>query len=75
LAEATRESEIIRGEGDAKSAEVYAKAFTRNAEFYAFYRSLEAYRNSIGTQNDVLVISPDTEFFRYLNRPTVRPAR
>jgi modulator of FtsH protease HflC len=72
LAEATRESEIIRGEGDAKSAEIYAKAFTRNAEFYAFYRSLEAYRKSIGTQNDVLVISPDTEFFKYLNRPTAR---
>ena len=72
LAEANRESNIIRGEGDAKSAETYARAYSRNAEFYAFYRSLEAYRRSIGTQNDVLVISPDSEFFKYLNRSTAR---
>ena len=72
LAEAYREAEIIRGEGDAKSADIYARAFSRNAEFYAFYRSLEAYRKSIGTDNDVLVISPDSEFFKYLNRPTPR---
>jgi modulator of FtsH protease HflC len=72
LAEANRESEIIRGDGDAKSAEIYAKAYTRNPEFYAFYRSLQAYRTSIGTSNDVLVISPDSEFFKYLNRSTTR---
>jgi membrane protease subunit HflC len=68
LAEAYRESEIIRGEGDARAAEIYADAFSRNAEFYSFYRSLQAYRQSIGTDNDVLVISPDSEFFKYLNR-------
>jgi len=68
LAEAYRESEIIRGEGDARAAEIYAEAFSRNAEFYSFYRSLQAYRQSIGTDNDVLVISPDSEFFKYLNR-------
>jgi modulator of FtsH protease HflC len=72
LAEANRESQIIRGEGDAKSAEIYSRAYTRNAEFYAFYRSLEAYRKSLGTQSDVLVISPESEFFKYLNRPTTR---
>jgi len=72
LAEANRESEIIRGDGDARSAEVYAKAYSRNPEFYAFYRSLQAYRTSLGTNSDVLVISPDSEFFRYLNRPTTR---
>jgi modulator of FtsH protease HflC len=72
LAEANRESEIIRGDGDAKSAEVYAKAYSRNPEFYAFYRSLQAYRTSIGTNSDVLVISPDSEFFKYLNRSTTR---
>jgi membrane protease subunit HflC len=72
LADAYRESQIIRGEGDAKSAEIYAKAYSRNAEFYSFYRSLEAYRKSIGTDNDVLVISPDSEFFKYLNRSTSR---
>jgi len=72
LAEANREAEIIRGDGDAKSAEIYAKAYSRNPEFYAFYRSLQAYRTSIGTNSDVLVISPDSEFFRYLNRSTTR---
>lgn len=72
LADARRESEIIRGEGDARSAEIYSQAFERNAEFYSFYRSLEAYRKSIGTENDVLVISPDSEFFKYLNRANRR---
>ena len=68
IAEAYRESEIIRGEGDAKSAEIYARAYNRNAEFYSFFRSLQAYREAIGTENDVLVISPDSDFFKYLNR-------
>jgi membrane protease subunit HflC len=68
LAEAYRESEIIRGEGDARSAETYAKAYSRNAEFYSFHRSLQAYREAIGTDSDVLVISPDSEFFKYLKR-------
>jgi membrane protease subunit HflC len=72
IAEAYRESEIIRGEGDAKSADIYARAYNRNAEFYSFHRSLQAYREAIGTENDVLVISPDSEFFKYLNRPNRR---
>jgi membrane protease subunit HflC len=72
IAEAYRESEIIRGEGDAKSADIYARAYNRNAEFYSFHRSLQAYREAIGTDNDVLVISPDSEFFKYLNRPNRR---
>jgi membrane protease subunit HflC len=72
IAEAYRESEIIRGEGDAKSAEIYARAYNRNAEFYSFHRSLQAYREAIGTDNDVLVISPDSEFFKYLNRASRR---
>ena len=72
LAEANREAEIVRGDGDARSAEIYAKAYSRNPEFYAFYRSLQAYRTSIGTNSDVLVISPDSEFFKYLNRSTSR---
>jgi membrane protease subunit HflC len=72
IAEAYRESEIIRGEGDAKSAEIYARAYNRNAEFYSFHRSLQAYREAIGTENDVLVISPDSDFFKYLNRATKR---
>ncbi len=73
LAEAYRDAEIIRGEGDAASAEIYARAYTRNPEFYAFHRSLQAYRKALGTENDVLVIEPDSEFFRYLNRATTRP--
>ena len=68
LAGANRESEIIRGEGDAISADIYARAYSRNADFYAFHRSLQAYRKAIGNENDVLVIEPDSEFFRYLNR-------
>ena len=68
LSQGYRESQIIRGEGDAKSAEVYARAYTRNPEFYSFYRSLQAYDKAIGTENDVLVISPDSEFFKYLKR-------
>ena len=50
----------------------YARAYTRNAEFYSFYRSLQAYDKSIGTDNDVLVIGSDSEFFKYLKRPDRR---
>jgi membrane protease subunit HflC len=67
-AKAYRESEMIRGEGDAGAAEAYARAYSRNAEFYSFYRSLQAYDESLGTDNDVLVIGPDSEFFKYLKR-------
>jgi len=67
VAEANREAQQIRGEGDAISAEVYARAFNRDREFYAFYRSIEAYRNSIGLTGDLLVLDPDGDFFRYLN--------
>lgn len=68
IAGAYRDSEIFRGEGDAKAAEIYAKAYSRNPDFYSFHRSLEAYRESLGTDSDVLVISPDSEFFKYLKR-------
>ncbi len=72
LAEAYRDAESVRGEGDGKAAEIYAKTYGANAEFYSFYRSLEAYRKSIGQDNDVLVISPNSDFFKYLNKPGVR---
>jgi membrane protease subunit HflC len=72
LADARRDAEISRGEGDAKAAEIYAAAYSRNAEFYAFHRSLQAYRQSIGSDSDVMVIKPDSEFFRYLKRSTPR---
>jgi modulator of FtsH protease HflC len=72
IAQAYRDSEIIRGDGDAKAAETYARAYERNPEFYSFHRSLQAYRESLGTQSDVLVISPDSDFFKYLNRANRR---
>ncbi|MFQ3334009.1 MAG: membrane protease subunit HflC [Woeseiaceae bacterium] len=67
LANANRDSQKLRGVGDARSAEIYAEAYNQDPEFYAFYRSIDAYRNSIGNSNDILVIDPDNEFFRYLN--------
>ncbi|CAC9544383.1 HflC protein [Bathymodiolus heckerae thiotrophic gill symbiont] len=67
LADAYRDSEIIRGEGDATSANNYAKAYSKNAEFYSFYRSLESYKKSFANQNNVLVLNPNTEFFRHFN--------
>lgn len=64
LASAFRDAEEIRGEGDARAAEIYARAYNRDPDFYAFHRSLEAYSRSIGGQ-DVLVLEPDSEFFEY----------
>lgn len=66
LAEAYRESEEVRGDGDAKAAAIYAKAYGQDAEFYAFHRSLGAYRDSFSSKGDVMVLDPDSEFFRYL---------
>jgi len=68
LAEAYRDGQIIRGEGDAIAADIYASAYTRDAEFYAFYRSIDAYKKSMGKPGDVLVLDPNNEFFRYLNQ-------
>ncbi len=70
LAEAYRDAERIRGEGDAKASQIYAQAFGQNPEFYKFYRSLEAYRASFKTRSDVLVIDPNSEFFKYFKNPT-----
>jgi len=68
LADAYRDSQKIRGEGDARAAEIYANAYNRDPEFYSFYRSIDAYRKSMGKEGDILVIDSDTEFFRYLNQ-------
>ncbi len=68
LAMGNRDAEVIRGEGDAKAAATYAAAYTRYPEFYSLHRSLEAYRNSIGKKDDILVISPKGEFFKYLKQ-------
>ncbi len=66
LAEAYRDAQRTKGEGDAKAAANYAKAYEINPEFYAFYRSLEAYRASFRNRSDVLVLEPNSEFFKYL---------
>jgi len=66
LAEAYRDAQKIKGQGDAKAAAIYSAAFSRNPEFYAFYRSMEAYRNAFKNKTDVLVVEPNSEFFKYL---------
>ncbi|MCW9024064.1 MAG: protease modulator HflC [Gammaproteobacteria bacterium] len=65
LANAYKESQQTRGKGDAKASEIYAKAYKKDPEFYAFYRSLNAYRTSMGNEGDVLVMEPDSDFFQY----------
>ena len=69
LAVAARDSLKIRGEGDAKAAALYSAAYGRNPEFYSFYRSLQAYKNSLGKEGDIMVVSPDSDFFRYMRGP------
>lgn len=71
LADANKDSQIIRGEGDASAADIYATAYNQDPEFYAFYRSIDAYRNSLGRSGDLMVIDPNNEFFRYLNKSEV----
>jgi membrane protease subunit HflC len=66
LANAEREALRTRGEGDNAAAQIYARAYSKDPEFYAFYRSLQAYERSIGKEGDLLVLTPDGEFFRYL---------
>jgi len=66
LADANKQSEIIRGEGDAEAAAIYADAYSRDAEFYSFHRSLQAYRSAFNGNGDLLVLDPDSEFFDYL---------
>jgi len=69
VAEAYRDAQRVKGEGDARATAVYARAFGENPEFYAFYRSLEAYRASFRSRSDVLVLDPSSDFFRYLKSP------
>lgn len=65
LAEASRDAEQTRGEGDARATDIYASAYGQDQEFYEFYRSMNAYRNALSSQQDVLVLEPDSEFFKY----------
>ncbi|GAA0373675.1 protease modulator HflC [Bowmanella denitrificans] len=67
LADAERNARKLRGEGDAEAAKIYADAYTKNAEFYAFLRSMDAYRKSFNNKQDVLILEPDSDFFRYMN--------
>ena len=65
LAEAYKKAEQTRGDGDAKAAGIYAKAYNKNSEFYSFYRSLDAYKKSFSSQDDLMVIEPSSDFFNY----------
>ncbi len=65
LAQAYRDAQKVKGEGDAQAAEIYAEAFGRDPEFARFYRSLQAYRDSFADKNDVMVVDPSADFFRY----------
>jgi len=70
VAEAYRDAQRIKGQGDARAAATYAQAFQQSPEFYSFYRSLEAYRQSLKTKSDVLVLDPSSDFFKFLKSPT-----
>ncbi|MDH5371212.1 MAG: protease modulator HflC [Gammaproteobacteria bacterium] len=68
IADAYREAEKTRGDGDGKAANIYAKAYTKDSEFYSFYRSLNAYKESFNAQSDIMVIDPSSDFFKYFKK-------
>jgi membrane protease subunit HflC len=70
-AEAYKDAQEMRGFGDAGAAEIYAKAYNSDPEFYDFYRSLDAYKSAFNSKNDVLLLNPDTEFFKYFVKPSL----
>lgn len=70
IADAYREAEKTRGDGDGKAANIYAKAYTKDSEFYSFYRSLNAYKESFNAQSDIMVIDPSSDFFKYFKKST-----
>lgn len=69
IAEAFRDAQKVKGEGDAKASEIYAQSFGKNPEFYAFYRSQEAYKNSFKSKSDVIVVDQNSDFFKYMRSP------
>ena len=69
LADAFREAEIIRGEGDAKATEIFAQAYQKDADFYSFYHSLEAYQTAFKDKSDVMIVDPQSDFFNYFSQP------
>jgi membrane protease subunit HflC len=72
IAAAESKALTVRGEADKEAAEIYARAYSKNPEFYQFYRSLQAYERSLGKDGDVLVVSPEGEFFKYLKDPATK---
>ena len=74
LAEAYRDAQRVRGEGDAKAAAIYAAAFNQNPEFFSFYRSMEAYRNTFRGRNDLLLVEPNSDFLRYFRDSLGKPS-
>jgi modulator of FtsH protease HflC len=74
LAEAYRDAQRVRGEGDARAASIYAAAFNQNPEFFSFYRSMEAYRNSFRGRNDLLLVEPNSDFLRYFRDSLGKPS-
>lgn len=75
VAEAYREAQKVKGDGDAQAAAIYSSAFGSNPEFYAFYRSMDAYQKSFRSKSDVLVIEPNSDFFRYLKNASRPPSK
>jgi membrane protease subunit HflC len=75
LAEAYRDAQRVRGEGDAKAAAIYAAAFNQNPEFFSFYRSMEAYRSTFRGRNDLMVIEPNSDFLRYFRDQMGKPTQ
>lgn len=75
VAEATRQAEITRGEGDGEKNRIYAQAFGQDPDFFAFYRSMGAYQTSLKGDNTTVILSPDSEFFRYFGAGSTAPAR
>ncbi len=73
LAEAERDGQRIRGEGDGKAAETYANVYNQDPEFYAFYRTLNAYKQTFNNRSDILLLKPDTDFFKYFQDSTRKP--
>ena len=74
LAEGRKLAEILRGEGDARRNRIYAEAYQTDPEFFGFYRSMEAYRKALNADDTTLVLSPDSDFFRYFSDPLGRSA-
>jgi len=69
LARTQRDAQLLRGEGDVLAGRIYSSAYGKSPEFYGFYRSLQAYRNALGREGDIMVVQPEGEFFKYLNSP------